>query len=139
MTNFKLEAVKYYYIPSNDIGLAGVVAKPTPELLKLQADLVAAVTPFTVETGDFNCFVTTPDDPIIDPALIGYVLTFVPKGSGENFNPHVTTGVAPKDYLDKMLSEPFEPFTFSPASAAVYQLGQFGTAAKKLRQLDVKR
>ncbi len=114
------------------------VAKPTPELLKLQADLIAAVAPFTVETGDSAAFVTTPDDPIIDPALIGYVSAFVPKGSGEHFNPHVTTGVAPKTYLDQMLAEPFEPFTFSPAGAAVYQLGQFGTAAKKLKEFDLK-
>ena len=40
----KLEAFKYYYIPSKDIGLSGIVAKPTPELLKLQADLIDAVT-----------------------------------------------------------------------------------------------
>ncbi len=35
-----------------------------------------------------------------------------------------------------MLAEPFESFTFSPAGAAVYQLGQFGTAAKKLHEID---
>ena len=29
-----------------------------------------------------------------------------------------------------MLAEPFESFTFSPAGEAVYQLGQFGTAAR---------
>jgi phosphoglycolate phosphatase-like HAD superfamily hydrolase len=134
----KLEAFKYYYIPTGANGLAGICAKPTPELLKLQAALIAAVAPFTVETGDSAAFVTTPDDPVIDPALIGYVSTFVPKGSGEHFNPHVTTGVAPREYLDQMLAEPFEPFTFSPAGAAVYQLGQFGTAAKKLKQLDLE-
>ena len=138
VTAMKLEAFKYYYIPSGDTGLAGIVAKPTPELLKLQADLIAAVAPFTVETGDSAAFVTTADDPMIDPALIGYVSAFVPKGSGEHFNPHVTTGVAPKEYLDQMLAEPFEPFTFSPAGAAVYQLGQFGTAAKELKELDLK-
>ena len=138
VTSLKLEAFKYYYIPSKTIGLAGIVAKPTPELLKLQADLIAAVAPFTVETGDSAAFVTTPDDPIIDPFLISYVSAFVPKGSGENFNPHVTTGVALREYLDAMLAEPFEPFTFSLAGAAVYQLGQFGTAAKLLKQLDLK-
>jgi len=139
LTAMKLEASRYYYIPSKDIGLAGIVAEPTPELLKLQADLIAAVTPFTVETGDSTAFVTTPDDPIIDPFLIGYVSTFVPKASGEQFNPHVTTGVALKGDLDQMLAEPFEAFTFSPAGAAVYQLGQFGTAAKKLKELDLKK
>ena len=138
VNGMKLEAFKYYYIPSKDIGLAGIVAKPTPELLKLQADLIAAVAAFTVETGDSSAFVTTPDDPIIDPALIEYVSTFVPKASGEHFNPHVTTGVALREYLDQMLAEPFEPFTFSPAGAAVYQLGQFGTAAKKLKEWDLK-
>jgi len=38
-----------------------------------------------------------------------------------------------------MLAEPFEKFTFSPAGAAVYQLGQFGTASKKLKEWDLKR
>ena len=37
VTGMKLEAFKYYYIPSKTIGVAGIVAKPTPELLKLQA------------------------------------------------------------------------------------------------------
>jgi glycerol uptake facilitator-like aquaporin len=96
------------------------------------------VAPFTVETGDSSAFVTTPDDPVIDPLLIGYVSTFVPKASGEHFNPHVTTGVALREYLDQMLTEPFEAFTFSPAGAAVYQLGQFGTAAKKLKEWELK-
>jgi hypothetical protein len=138
VTGIKLEAFKYYYIPSKAVGLAGIVAKPTPELLKLQADVIAAVTPFTVETGDSSAFVTTPDDPIIDPMLIAYVAAFVPKASGEHYNPHVTTGVALREYLDEMLKEPFESFTFSPAGAAIYQLGQFGTAAKELKEFDLK-
>ena len=113
-------------------------AKPTPEILKLQADIIAAVKPFTVETGPIGAFTAPHDDPATDAAMIEYVSTFVPKMSGENFNPHVSTGIAPKDYLDKMLAEPFEPFTFSPAGAAVYQLGPFGTAAKKLKEWDLK-
>ena len=134
----KLEAFKYYYIPMKDTGLAGIVARPAPALLKLQQDVIAAVAPFTMERGDSSAFVTTPEDPVIDPALIAYVSAFVPKASGENFNPHVTTGVAPRTYLDQMLAEPFEPFNFSPANAAVYQLGQFGTAAKKLKEWDLR-
>jgi hypothetical protein len=83
-------------------------------------------------------FVSAHDDPALDAIMIEYVSTFVPKHVGEHFNPHVSTGVAPQDYLDKMLAEPFEPFTFSPVGAAVYQLGQFGTAAKKLKEWDLK-
>jgi phosphoserine phosphatase len=130
----KLEAFKYYYAPAGDTGVAGIVAKPTPELLRLQADVIAAVAPYTVETGTIDAFVAGHVNDALDAALIGYVSTFVPKYSGEHFNPHVSTGVAPKEYLDKMLAEPFEAFTFSPAAAAVYQLGAYGTAAKKLQE-----
>jgi len=138
VTGMKLEAVKYYYVPTRDLGLSGIVVHPTPELLKLQQDVIAAVAPFTVETGDSSAFVTTPKDPIIDQLLIQYVATFVPKHTGEHFSPHVSTGLAPRTYLDKLLAEPFERFAFSPAGAAVYQLGQFGTASKKLKVWDLK-
>lgn len=138
VTGMKLEAFKYYYVPSSDLGLSGIVARPTPELLKLQEDLIAAVDPFTVTSATSAAFVTTPDDRVIDPFLIDYVSTFVPKNTAERFSPHVSTGLAPRTYLDKLLAEPFEPFTFSPAGAAVYQLGQFGTAAKKLREFDLR-
>jgi hypothetical protein len=135
----RMEAFRYYYIPSGAMGLAGIVARPTPELRELQRDLIDAVAPFTLATGLSDAFATTPEDPVIDPLLIDYVSTFVSKSSGEHFDPHVTTGIAPREYLDKMLAEPFESFTFSPAGAAVYQLGQFGTAAKKLHEWDLKR
>ena len=134
----KLEAFKYYYAPAGATGVAGICAKPTPEILKLQADIIAAAKPFMQETGPIGAFTAPHDNPAIDAALIGYVSTFVPKMSGENFNPHVSTGVAPVAYLDAMLAEPFENFTFSPAGAAVYQLGPFGSAAKLLKQIDLK-
>ena len=134
----KLEAFKYYYAATGAVGVAGICAKPTPEILKLQADIIAAVKPFTVETGAIGAFTAPHDNPAIDAAIIQYVSTFVPKMSGEHFNPHVSTGVAPNEYLDKMLAEPFKSFTFSPAGAAVYQLGPFGTAAKKLKSWDLK-
>lgn len=137
VTGLKLEAFKLYYLPDKDIGLSGIVVKPTPELIELQMQMIAAVTPYAVETGTSAAFVTG-DVPEVLPALIAYVSTFVPKSSGENFHPHVSTGIAPKEYLDKMLAEPFETFTFSPAGAAVYHLGHFGTAAEKLEQFDLR-
>jgi len=135
----KLEANRFYYAPGGAIGVAGICAKPTPDILKLQADIIAAAKPFMVNAGPIGAFTAPHGDPAMDAALIDYVSTFVPKMSGENFNPHVSTGVAPKEYLDRMLAEPFEKFTFSPAGAAVYQLGPFGTAAKKLKEWDLKR
>ena len=137
VTGLKLEAFKLYYISDKDIGVPGIVIKPTPELIKLEMQVIDAVTPFAVKTGTSAAFVTG-DVPEVLPALITYVSEFVPKSSGEHFHPHVSTGVASKEYLDKMLAEPFETFTFSPAGAAVYHLGHFGTAAKKLKQFDLK-
>jgi len=135
----RLEAYSYYYIPSGTIGLAGIVAKPDSTLRELQQNLIGTLARYTVATGDSDSFVTTPADPVIDPQLIEYVTHFVPESTGEQFNPHVTTGIASRDYLDSMLAEPFEPFSFSPAGAACYQLGQYGTAAKRLRGLSTRR
>jgi hypothetical protein len=138
-SDLKSKAFKYYYIPAGPLGLSGIVSEPTPELLKLQQELIDAIAPFTVSTGTAGAFFTTPKEPNIQPALITYVAAFVPESTGAKFNPHVTTGLAPKEYLDKMLAQPFESFTFAPAGASVYQLGDFGTASKKLKDLDLKR
>ena len=78
VTRMKLEAFKYYYAPAGDTGVAGIVARPIPELIKLQQAVIDAVAPFTVDTGPWSAFVTTADDPNI-AALIEYVRTFVPK------------------------------------------------------------
>jgi hypothetical protein len=134
----KLDAFKFYYAPTGATGVAGICAKPTPEILKLQADVIAAVKPYIVETGPIGAFTASHGDAATDAGLIQYVSTYVAKMSGENFNPHVSTGVAPREYLDKMLAEPFESFIFSPAGAAVYQLGPYGTAAKKLKEWNLK-
>jgi len=135
----RLEAIKYYYIPTGGLGVAGIVAKPTPELLELQRAMITAVAPFMVQTGPISAFTAPHDDSALDAQIIEYVSVFVQKASGEHFNPHVTTGVAPREYLDKMLAEPFAPFIFSASGVAVYQLGPFGTAAKKLKEWDLKR
>jgi len=134
-----LEAFKYYYAPAGaGTGVAGICAKPTPEILKLQADVIAAAKPFMQKTATIGAFTAPHDNPATDEALIQYVSTFVPKMTGAHYNPHVSIGVAPKDYLDKMLAEPFESFNFAPAGAAVFQLGPFGTAAKKLNEWNLQ-
>jgi hypothetical protein len=52
--------------------------------------------------------------------------------SGEHFNPHVSTGVASRGDLDQLVAEHSTALDFSPAAAAVHQLGPFGTAARML-------
>ena len=138
VTSWKLKAFKYYYIPWKDIGLGGIVVEPTDDLLRLQQELIDAVAPFTEKTGTAAAYVTTPEDPEINQPSIDYVAAFVPEATGKNFNPHVTIGVATQDYLKEMLAEPFDVFTFSPAEASAYQLGNFGTARKELKAWELK-
>src|SRR6202046_3059953 len=135
---WKLTAFKYYYLPGGPIGLAGIVVRPTDELLALQQALVDAVAPFTVQTGTAESFFTTPEEPEINQLTIDYIAAFVPHATGARFNPHVTIGAGTTAYLEKMLAEPFDAFTFSPAGASVYQLGNYGTARKVLKMLTGK-
>jgi hypothetical protein len=128
-----LTAFKYYYVPAGPIGLAGIVVRPTRELLDLQAEIVAATAPWRVSGATAAAFYTTAAEPDIHPSVIPYIERFVPDQTGEHYSPHVSTGVGAKAYLDALLAKPFEPFTFSPASASVYQLGNYGTARKELK------
>ena len=45
--DWRLTAAGRYYFPTDGLGLAGITIRPTPELLALQAALIAAMAPFT--------------------------------------------------------------------------------------------
>jgi 2'-5' RNA ligase superfamily len=134
VASMKLEAYRYHYTPGGDIGVANIEVRPSAELLKLQQEMIAAVSQYTLETGPIGAFTAPQANAAEDALLIDYVATFVPKQIGDHYHPHVSLGVATRDYLDKMVTEPFAAFTFSPAGAAVYHLGPYGTAAKKLKE-----
>ncbi|HTV29486.1 MAG TPA: 2'-5' RNA ligase family protein [Xanthobacteraceae bacterium] len=136
-TAWTLKAFKYYYIPAPPFGVAGIVVEPTQDLHRLQDELIAAIKPYTVKTGTPAAFYSDEGGHDIQQELIDYVANFVTDAAGARFNPHVTIGVATETYLNEMLAEPFASFTFSPASASVYQLGTFGTARKELRALTL--
>lgn len=131
-TSWKLEAVKYSYLPLGPIGLGTINVTPTKDVLRLQRKLIDAITPFTAPTGSAAAFVTTPEDPDIVAPLIPYVANFARERAGDRYTPHVTVGIGTIAFWDAMLAEPFETFTFSPAGASVYQLGNYGTAMKLL-------
>jgi len=133
---WKLHAFKYYFIPSPPIGLAGIVVRPTPDLHRLQDNIVKVVTPFTVKIATAAAFMSTEGGRDIQSFLLEYVADFTKIAAGPKFNPHVTIGVGTEVYLKAMLAEPFEEFTFSSIGASVYQLGSFGTARKKLAILN---
>jgi 2'-5' RNA ligase len=136
-TAWTLKAFKYYYIPSPPVGLAGIVVEPTEDLHRLQDELIKAVEPYTVKTGTSAAFFSEDGGRDIQKSLIEYVTHFVTIAADKRFNPHVTIGVGTETYLNSMLAEPFDSFTFSATGASVYQLGTFGTARKELKALPL--
>jgi hypothetical protein len=132
-----LEAFKYYYAPGKEVGVAGIVARPTPELLKLQQDVIAAVAPFTVDTGTMAAFVSAHDDPTLDALMIEYVSTFVPKMTNEHFSPHVSTGVPPGNTSTRCSPNRLRRLPSRRRARPSTNWGH--SAAKKLKEWDLKQ
>jgi 2'-5' RNA ligase len=131
----KLKAVKFYYGASLPVGSAGIAIEPTEDLRRLQDELLAAVAPYNLKAGSAAAFYSDDGGRDIAEFALGYVAHFAKVAAGENFYPHVTIGVGRDSDVAAMLAEPFEIFTFSPAGAAVFQLGAFGAARKELQRL----
>jgi len=115
------------------VGSAVVSVVASPVVHDLHAALIEATAPWTAAGGDASAFVTSDQEPTINAATLEYVERFVPDHSGADFAPHVTVGRATLDDLARLEAAPFESFTFHPASFAIYQLGNNGTAQTRLR------
>jgi len=135
---WQLTADGYTSAVWSGVGLTTIHITPTPELMNLQEAVVEAVKPFQVTSGTADAFSRSRELPKIDPEIIGYVEHFVPRSSGKSYSPHVTVGGAHEDFVKRLTSEPFETFSFKPAGVAIYQLGNFGTAQKKLWEWNSK-
>ncbi len=123
-----LKAHSLEYVMWGGVAVTAIVVERTPELMRLHQKVVDAVAPFSVNGGTAAAFVNTE----VNAETIGYVETFVPKASGDKYFPHVTAGVATEAFVKQLKAEPFEAVTFKAKDVAVYQLGIFGTAAKRL-------
>jgi phosphoserine phosphatase len=129
-TELQLKAKGLSHVIWAGQAVTAIIVERTPELMRLHQKVVDAIAPFSVSGGTAAAFVGAG----INPETIGWVEAFVPKSSGENYMPHVTVGVAHEDFVKQMQAEPFNSFTFKADGVAVYQLGNFGTAAKMLWQ-----
>jgi hypothetical protein len=127
-TDLRLMAKGYQYAIWSGVAVTVFVVERTPELMRLHQKVIDAVAPFSVNGGTSAAFIDTPNN----SEIVGYVEQFVPKSSGEQYLPHVTLGVANEDFVKGMKAEPFEGFTFKVDGVAIYQLGNFGTASKKV-------
>jgi len=132
--SWKLQAFKIDHAVWSGLAVTVILAKPPQNVLAAQQQLIDAIAPYTVDSATAAAFVTTPAEPDINASTIAYVTDFVPKSTGKNYIAHVTCGVASVAFVKQLEAEPFTPFTFSPVAVSVYQLGNFGTARKKLKE-----
>jgi len=133
-TELQLKAKGYEYTIWSGVAVTIFVVERTPELMRLQQKVNDTVAPFSVSGGTAAAFIDTPSN----SEIVGYVEQFVPKSSGEHYFPHVTLGVAHEDFVKQLKAVPFEAFSFGVKGVGLYQLGNFGTASKKLWEYQGK-
>ncbi len=136
IAGLQLTATGFYFNPHEALGLAGITVAPTPGLLEFQAAIIAAVQPFSVPDGTGAAFVQNPSGVPISQSTVESTNAFVSHSSGQNYHPHITLGLAEPAFLDSLLGEPFTPIRFTAGSVSIYQLGDLGTARKKLWPQD---
>jgi hypothetical protein len=120
----------YTAIPLKEIGLGGIVVEPTPDMMRLQRKLIAALAPFMSPTGTDAAYAKTPSAPVINQATLDAVATYLSEHAGEHYSPHVTIGVGTAKYLDTLLAAPFPAFNFSAVGVSAYQFGNFWNCCK---------
>ena len=130
-TKDKITTSGFYYFPYKSLGLAGITATPSPKLLSFQARIIEALKPFII-VGTDAAFVQNADGTPIAAGSSDYVNGFIQNHAGAKYNPHVTIGLAHEDFLKELFAKPYHKFTFKSSAVSIYQLGDFGTARKKL-------
>lgn len=115
------------------IGMASLMLGRDPRLLALQGRLIAAIAPFASAQGTGAAFATDPEEPGINATTIAYVADFVPGHCCSSYEAHLSIGMARRRDLEAFEAEPFEPFDVHAEAVAAYQLGNNGTARRRLR------
>jgi 2'-5' RNA ligase len=131
-------ATGYGYALWSNLSITNIALEHTDDLKHLQEEIVKAIQPFAVKGGTAAAFSTNSELPKIDKDIINYVENFVPNSSGDKYSPHVTIGVCHEDFIKRLTAVRFQEFTFRSNGVAIYQLGNFGTAQKKLWEWNAK-
>jgi 2'-5' RNA ligase len=132
--HWQSRATGYYALAHENLGLVGIVVEPTEDLRRVQQRIIDAVAPFAVE-GSGEAFAPRPDGAPIGQPTVDYVNSFVGPRTGANYHPHLTVGIGTRDFVDALKAEPFEAFPVRVVSVSLYQLGDYGVAARKLHDL----
>lgn len=127
-----LMAESLVFSKGKETSFAMIRIENSEPLLKLHEQVIALVKPFIVKNGSEKSFVPNVDGRKIDQFTIDYVPEFIAKYSYENYDPHLSLGVADTAFLENLSENKFKPVKFKSASLRIYQLGEYGTAQKLL-------
>tara|TARA_R110002012_G_scaffold39867_8_gene109974 strand:- start:6572 stop:7255 length:684 start_codon:yes stop_codon:yes gene_type:complete len=134
--NDSLKAESLFYYKDEEESFAMIAVEKSEQLVQLHRKVIELVKPFIVKNGSEKSFVQNPDGSPIGESTLSYVPEFVEKHSFENFDPHISLGVAQTRLLDSLAKYVFKPINFKAQSLSVYQLGDHGTAQKLLWKAD---
>lgn len=120
------------YSKAKPESFASLGIEKSKTLMSLHKEVIKRLDPYRNTHGSQEAYVQNFDDTPIDQFTIDYVPKFVSHHSFENYNPHISLGVAKILLLDSIAQNILKPMHFKPSSISIYQLGAFGTARKQL-------
>lgn len=130
--NETLTAQELVYSKDSAESFAMIRIDTSPLLLSIHQKIIERLNPFIIKNGTAQSFVQNPDGTPINEFTLAYVPRFVDSYSHENFDPHISLGVARTEFLDILATRVFQPTNFQPKNLSVYWLGDSGTAQKLL-------
>lgn len=128
----QLFASSIVYDKDSEDSFAMIQIDNSESLTKIHEETIRQVSSFIRKDGSESAFVPNPDGSPINEFTIAYVPRFVENYSYKNFDPHISLGVAKKVFLDSLSENVYKSIRFQPASLAIYQLGDSGTAQRLL-------
>lgn len=130
--NESLYANELQYKRDQPQSFASIGIEKSKAVMSIHKKAIELLQPYITSGGTENAFVPTKDSSPIDQFTIDYIPKFVSNYSYENYNPHISLGVAPTSVLHNLEETEFRKMKFKTPAVAVYQLGKFGTARKLL-------
>jgi hypothetical protein len=128
----ELTATGYSHSEWDGLALMIIDIQRNDSLNRVQAKVAEVAEEFAVAEGTAEAFAVNDELPRVDASVVTYVKEFIPKASGKNFKPHITIGRAQASIVKDIEAVAFPARRFRAAGVAIYQLGDFGTAQKKL-------
>ncbi|WP_170245286.1 2'-5' RNA ligase family protein [Gelidibacter salicanalis] len=120
------------YNKEKEESFASMGIEKSEALMRLHDQVIKVLEPFSVSNGTQESYVQNEDGTPIDDFTIAYVPKFISHHSYENYNPHISLGVADTSVLDSLETHKFHPTNFKAPTLALYHLGNYGTARKLL-------